>query len=57
MGVEHLGVTQASGSQRVTLGDNSQPSISLEQVNPPPTEATPRAVTDITVSVTSKKIL
>lgn len=55
--VERLGVSQASGSQRVTLGDNSQPSISLEQVSPPPTEATPRAVTDITVSVTSKKIV
>ncbi|XP_031697018.1 E3 ubiquitin-protein ligase RNF130-like [Anarrhichthys ocellatus] len=32
--VERLGVSQASGGQRLTLGD--QPSISLEPLSPPP---------------------
>ncbi|KAG7218137.1 hypothetical protein INR49_020588 [Caranx melampygus] len=51
--VERLGVSQASGSQRALLGDNSQPSISLEPLSPPHPEATPRTPADITIAVTS----
>lgn len=51
--VERLGVSPASGSQRAPLGDNSQPSISLEPLSPPHPEATPRTPADITIAVTS----
>uniref|UniRef100_A0A3Q3VV30 RING-type domain-containing protein n=1 Tax=Mola mola TaxID=94237 RepID=A0A3Q3VV30_MOLML len=52
--VERLGISQESGSQRMTLGENSHPSISLEPLSPPHPEATPRSPADITVAVTSK---
>ena len=52
--VERLGISQESRSQRVTLGENSHPSISLEPLSPPHPEATPRSSADITVAVTSK---
>ncbi|XP_075994444.1 E3 ubiquitin-protein ligase RNF130 [Genypterus blacodes] len=51
--VERLGVNQASSSQRTTMGDSSQPSISLEPLSPPHSEATPRTPADITIAVTS----
>ncbi|XP_026199072.1 E3 ubiquitin-protein ligase RNF130 isoform X2 [Anabas testudineus] len=51
--VERLGASQASGSQRAPLTDNSQPSISLEQLSPAHSEATPRTPADITIAVTS----
>ncbi|KAF0040241.1 hypothetical protein F2P81_008476 [Scophthalmus maximus] len=51
--VERLGVSQASSSQRAPLGDGNQPSISLEPLNSPHPEATPRTPADITVAVTS----
>lgn len=52
--VERLGVSQAAGGQRLTLGDSNQPSVSLEPLSPPHPEATPRTPADITIAVTSK---
>ncbi|XP_032411165.1 E3 ubiquitin-protein ligase RNF130 [Xiphophorus hellerii] len=51
--VERLGVGQTSGSQRVPLSDQNQPSISLEPLSPPHVETAPRTPADITVAVTS----
>lgn len=53
--VERLGVSQASGSQRVPLSERNQPSISLEPLSPPHPEAMARTPADITIAVTSKK--
>ncbi|CAN9514559.1 unnamed protein product [Ophioblennius macclurei] len=51
--VERLGASQTSGSQRALLSDTNQPSISLEPLSPPHSEATPRTPADITIAVTS----
>lgn len=52
--VERLGISQASGSHRMLLGDSNQPSINLDQLSPPHTEATPRTPADVSTAVSSK---
>lgn len=52
--VERLGVSQASDSQRMLLGDGNQPSGNLDQLSPPHAEATPRTPADMGIAVTSK---
>ncbi|KAM8910072.1 E3 ubiquitin-protein ligase RNF130 [Spinachia spinachia] len=51
--VERLRVGQASGGQRVRLGESNQPSISLEPRSQPHPEAPPRTPADLTIAVTS----
>lgn len=52
--VERLGISQASGSHRMLLGDSNQPSVNLDQLSPPHTEATPRTPADVSIAVSSK---
>uniref|UniRef100_A0A674PFU7 Ring finger protein 130 n=1 Tax=Takifugu rubripes TaxID=31033 RepID=A0A674PFU7_TAKRU len=52
--VERLGISQASGSHRMLLGDSNQPSLNLDQLSPPHTEATPRTPAEVSIAVSSK---
>uniref|UniRef100_A0A674MBM2 Ring finger protein 130 n=1 Tax=Takifugu rubripes TaxID=31033 RepID=A0A674MBM2_TAKRU len=52
--VERLGISQASGSHRMLLGDSNQPSLNLDQLSPPHTEATPRTPAEVSIAVSKR---